>query len=375
MSEFFADELAMTLNCSRTAATKLADTAILLTTLLCATWAALADGRLDWPRARALAAELTVPAREVEPTVLAAVEAAVLPRAHRLSIRGLQAAVRAELLRHDPAAADRRRKQAARCTDVTVRPAADGMAELSVFLPYQMATAIRDTTDGYARLAKAEGDENPLGQLRVGVLYDLVTRPWDTSRPPVTAHLTVHATLGTLLSGAAGHDACAVAHASTAPPSAHAGQDADLGSSSVPAATDVVDGCGRVEPRRSTVNPSPPLTCATCSNSSTPSAPAACRPRRRRAAHRAQRPGQRRPARDRHPHRTRAPRPPRLPPAPSRRLRLPAAGPAPTRGPLSPQRDPAPVRHHPRPHLPPPRLPQPRRLGRPRPRPRPRRRR
>ena len=51
----------MILNCSRTAATVLGDAAGLLVDRLPGTWAALADGRLDWPRARALAAELTAP--------------------------------------------------------------------------------------------------------------------------------------------------------------------------------------------------------------------------------------------------------------------------------------------------------------------------
>ncbi|WP_116453706.1 DUF222 domain-containing protein, partial [Blastococcus litoris] len=190
------------LGCSRTAATKLADCALLLRDRLPATWAALADGEVDWPRARALAAELSDPARDLEPAVLASIEAAVLPRAARLSIRGLQAAVRAELLRHDPAAADRRRRTAARGADVVLRPARDGMAELSIFCPQDMAATISATVEGHARIAKADGDAHTLGQLRVGVLFDLVTRPWDDSRPPVTAHLTVLAPLDTLTAGA-----------------------------------------------------------------------------------------------------------------------------------------------------------------------------
>ncbi len=149
VSEFFADELALILNCSRTAATKLADTAALLVERLPATWAALADGLLDWPRARALAAELLEPARDLEPQVIAEVEAAVLTGAHQLSIRRLQAAARTELLRHDPAAADRRRAQAERNADVVVHPARDGMAELRAFLPQPLASAIRDTVDAY----------------------------------------------------------------------------------------------------------------------------------------------------------------------------------------------------------------------------------
>ncbi|MGY1803390.1 DUF222 domain-containing protein [Blastococcus sp. SYSU D00922] len=202
VSEFLADELAIILTCSRTAATKLADAALLLKAPLQGTWAALADGELDWPRARAMAAELTGPARELEPGVLAEVEAAVLPRAKRLSIRGLQAAVRAELLRLDAAAADRRRRTAARGADVVVRPARDGMAELAIYCPQDMASTLTRTLDSYARLAKADGDAHSLGQLRVGALFDLVTRPWDDSRTPVTARLTVLAPLDTLIAGA-----------------------------------------------------------------------------------------------------------------------------------------------------------------------------
>jgi hypothetical protein len=224
VSEFFADELAVILNCSRTAATKLADSAALLVERLPATWAALADGLLDRPRARALAAELLDPAREVEPSVLRGVEAAVLPRAGALSIRGLQAAARTELLRLDAAAADRRRKQAERCADVVVRPDRDGMAHLSVYLPQPLARAIRDTVDACARMAKADEASRTIGQLRVGVLGDLVLRPWDTSRPPVTAHLTVVAPLQTLAGGAAGQDVSAVDDPAGAEPAEVDGQ-------------------------------------------------------------------------------------------------------------------------------------------------------
>jgi hypothetical protein len=86
------------------------------------------------------------------------------------------------------------------------------MAELPVFLPAPLAAAIRETVDTYAGMAKRDGDPRPIGQLRAGVLGDLVLRPWDDTRPPVTAHLTVLASLGALASGASGHDACAVAH-------------------------------------------------------------------------------------------------------------------------------------------------------------------
>jgi hypothetical protein len=240
VSEFFADELALVLNCSRTAATRLADSAALLTERLPATWAALADGQLDWPRARALAAELVDPARDVAPHVLAEVEAAVLPRARERSIPALQAAVRKELLRRDAAAADRRRRQAERAADVVVRPARDGMAHLSAFLPHPLAVAIGKTVDSYARMAKADGDARPIGPLRAGVLTDLVLRAWDTSRPPVTAHVTVLAPLDTLSTGAAGHDACAIGHLV---PHATPADRTDPSTNSSPSVAPVACGC------------------------------------------------------------------------------------------------------------------------------------
>src|SRR3954466_862091 len=203
VSEFFPDELALVLNCSRAAATQLWERATTLLRRLPATWAALADGWLDWPRARAAAAELGGPARESPDDVLAAVEAMVLPRATGLSISRLRALVRAELIKVDPAAADRRRKKAERDADVTVRGMGDGMGELRAFMPYPEAAELRAVADADARAAKAAGDERPIGMLRSLALHDRVTFP-GRERPAVSAHLEVVASLDTLESAAAG---------------------------------------------------------------------------------------------------------------------------------------------------------------------------
>jgi hypothetical protein len=198
VSEFFPDELAVILNSSRTAASVLTDHSLTLLTGLTATWEALSSGELDWPRVRALAEELGPPARELDPAIIAAVEAAVLPVASDLSVRSLKVAVRRELITRDPASADRRRVQAERAADVELRPRPYGMTELAAFGPGPLGSAIYRTIDTYARMAKDAGDARSLGQLRVGVLADLVLRPWDTSRPPVTAVLSVTAPLDAL---------------------------------------------------------------------------------------------------------------------------------------------------------------------------------
>jgi hypothetical protein len=61
-----------------------------------------------------------------------------------------------------------------------------------------VAVACRETLDEYARMAKADGDQRPIGQLRAEIMAELILRPWDTTREPVTAHLTVLAPLPAL---------------------------------------------------------------------------------------------------------------------------------------------------------------------------------
>jgi hypothetical protein len=203
VSEFFPDELALVLNCSQAEATRLWEQSSTLQRRLPRTWAALADGELDWPRARAIATELGWPARDSLPAVLAAVEAAVLPRAIELSISKLRALVRSELLKADATAADARRRQAERHADVTVRGLGDGMSELRSVMPTPDAAEARAALDARARELKAAGDERPLGMLRAVVLHDLTSRPWQ-EQPAVTAHVAVVASLDTLEAGAAG---------------------------------------------------------------------------------------------------------------------------------------------------------------------------
>ena len=201
VSEFVLDELALILNTSRTAAVTLLDQAQIFATRLPATWEALATGRLDWPRARAIAAELGRPADDSDPAVVAAVERAVLPLATELSIRRLRERVQRELVALDSDAEDRRRKQARDGADVKVRRVGNGMSELSMRMPHHDAVACRKTLDARAHAAQESGDRRPIGMLRVGAGIDLMLRPW-LEQPPVTAHLTVIAPLGALTVGA-----------------------------------------------------------------------------------------------------------------------------------------------------------------------------
>ncbi|MGY1985908.1 DUF222 domain-containing protein [Blastococcus sp. SYSU DS0669] len=197
VSEFVPDELAAVHNGSRAAAVTLLEHAGVLTTRLPATFARLRLGLLDWPRARAIAAEVAATGADTDPAVIAAAEAAVLPGATGLGVGRLREAMRAELVARDAAAADRRREARRRGADVSVRPVGDGMSELRALLRHPDARACRAAVDGHARAAKAAGDDRPIGMLRAGALADLLLRPWQ-DQPAVTAQLTVVAPLGAL---------------------------------------------------------------------------------------------------------------------------------------------------------------------------------
>ncbi len=195
VSEFFTAELAVVLNCGRVAASKLAHRAWTLRESLPATWAALAAGQLDEYRALQLVEVL----EHTAPALARRVEARLLPEAAQLTAIKLRKRALQLLLELDPHAADRKRTAAERRADVRVHPAPDaGMATLVADLPAEVAAACHAVVDQLAAMLKADGDPRPIGQLRTEVLADLLLRPWDTDRPPVTAHLQIIATLASL---------------------------------------------------------------------------------------------------------------------------------------------------------------------------------
>ena len=121
----------------------------------------------------------------------------MLPEAAGLSIRRLQARLRAELAARDAAATDRRREQAERAVDVRRRRVADGVSELIAGMPDDLAAACQTVIDDLAHRGKTAGDQRPIGLLRSGVLADLILRPW-AAPEPVAAHLDVQVPIGAL---------------------------------------------------------------------------------------------------------------------------------------------------------------------------------
>ncbi|SDC80738.1 protein of unknown function [Geodermatophilus telluris] len=195
VSEFFTAELAVVLNCGRRSASILAQRAWVYRESLPATWAALAEGVLDEARAKVLVDVL----QHTDPIVAREVEARLIGQAAGWTTHTLRKRAVAALLAVDADAVDARRKDAERQADVRVYPSPrEGMSTLAADLPAPVAAACFDLVDQLAVLLKKEGDDRRIGQLRAAVLADLIQRPWDVSRPPVTAHLQLIATLGAL---------------------------------------------------------------------------------------------------------------------------------------------------------------------------------
>jgi hypothetical protein len=193
-SETLVAELAFIRSCSEIEAESLLVESLTLTTKLRATWSALYEGRIDVRKMRALV-DLLGPAT---PRAVAAIEARVLPVAGRLTVAQLRLRVRRGLARFDSAALRRRSIEAARRADVGHQPTGDGMSRLMVDLPVWKAAACVGAVRQYAELKRAAGDRRPIGVIRAEVAADLMLRPWDSSRPPVTAQLVIHAPLASL---------------------------------------------------------------------------------------------------------------------------------------------------------------------------------
>ncbi|MCV2489239.1 HNH endonuclease [Geodermatophilus sp. YIM 151500] len=195
VSEFFVPELAVVLGCGRGTAAHLAHRARTYRENLPATWAALAAGTLDEPRAKVLADVLAA----TTPAIARSIEARLLPEAGRLSTGRLRRRALALLLELDAAAVDARREDARRQADVRSYPShLEGMSTLAADLPADEAAAGYALIDQLAAMLKEDGDPRPIGQLRAEVFSLLIRRPADSGLPGITAHLSVTAALAGL---------------------------------------------------------------------------------------------------------------------------------------------------------------------------------
>jgi hypothetical protein len=195
VSEFLPAELAMVLNCGRGTASQLAVRAHTYRENLPGSWAAMAAGVLDEPRAKALAEVL----EHADRGVARRVEAELLPEATGLSLRTLRERALALLLSYAPKQAEEAKEAAEKSADVRLYPSPrEGMTTVAADLPADEAAACYDMLNRLAAMLKADGDPRFIGQLRTRVFTDLHLRPWDDTRPPVTAQLHIVAPLAAL---------------------------------------------------------------------------------------------------------------------------------------------------------------------------------
>jgi hypothetical protein len=194
ISEAFVSEVALIRGCTDAQALVMARESILLTTTLAPSWSELFAGRIGLPHVKVLVDLLG----DATPEIAGEVQRQVLPHVEGMTAPDLRTKARRLLYRLDAEAKERRRREAALRADVHVWRIGDGMSRLSIDLPTPQAVACADALDQYARWLRGDGDDRPIGVLRTAVAADLMLRPWDTSRPPVTARLTIHAALPAL---------------------------------------------------------------------------------------------------------------------------------------------------------------------------------
>ena len=138
---------------------------------LAETGAALADGRIEPAKARAIVQG----AGEEPADVAAAVEAEVLPRVTGRSVAQVRTDVARALNRVDPEGTADRHRTARSCRTVSrPRVLQDGMAGLWAVLPATEAVRLDSMLDALARRSRGAGDPRTLDQLRADELVDRV---------------------------------------------------------------------------------------------------------------------------------------------------------------------------------------------------------
>ncbi|MEI4272792.1 HNH endonuclease signature motif containing protein [Klenkia sp. LSe6-5] len=202
--DFLPEEVAVLLGTSVPSTRYHVEYALTLVRQLPAVWHALADQRIDESAARAIVKALKHQAASaggpVDDGIVDALAGCGVGWAERgCGPTALHDRLLAALIAADPAAADRRRETSKRGADAIVVPTGDGLGELRLLhVDVADLKLARAQVNAYARALKADGDERPIGQIRIAVILALIMRPWE-ARDPAVAHLTVNADLADLL--------------------------------------------------------------------------------------------------------------------------------------------------------------------------------
>lgn len=162
-----AQELAPRLGISKLAARRMVEYGRMFGLELEDTGTALQEGRIDYPKACAIARLL----RDQPGDVAWAVQQEVLPNAPHQTVTQLERAVSRAIIAIDPLRATARHKAAREQRRVHhPRPLPNGMASLTAILPATDAAGLDLALETAARSAKAAGDTRTIDQLRADAL-------------------------------------------------------------------------------------------------------------------------------------------------------------------------------------------------------------
>jgi hypothetical protein len=191
VSEFFPREVGHALNLSRATAAFRARRAYTWRDKLPATFALLKRGEIDERRASRLADVL----QHTAPELTRQVEARLLPTAGDLAPAKLAARALELLAEIDAEAIAERHEQEKKTADVRGYPTGNGMGTLAADMTAEEVAACHAMIDQLAQMAKTDGDDRPIGQIRAAILSMLILRPADSGLPQATIDLTVTAVL------------------------------------------------------------------------------------------------------------------------------------------------------------------------------------
>ena len=170
-AEFAPNEVALALTLTQYAAEWWTNLAVSMSRRLPATWSALSEGTIDLGRAKLIDLWTT----PLDDDLAQAVERKVLVRAGRQTTGQLRASLQRAVISVDPAAAERRRKQAEKNARVELAGEDSGTAALSGhFLPAAQASAAWARINGLAEAMKGNGAGGGIDLLRAQVFVGLL---------------------------------------------------------------------------------------------------------------------------------------------------------------------------------------------------------
>ncbi|MFL6240081.1 MAG: DUF222 domain-containing protein [Actinomycetes bacterium] len=207
------------------------DVAVELDSRLPHTWQALADGRLNYAKAREIAHGA---AKLPDDTKAAELERGVVAKADGQIQTEIRKAVERQVMRLDPAGAEARRRDARGRRQVRRSPGADSSAHLHVFGPAEAIAVIHHAMTDGARALKATGQVDTVDQGRFDTLLDWAIGHLDDRVLPSRGPLPVAATIIVKASTAAGADDDPAEVAGYGPITAHAARDLLAGRAPAP---------------------------------------------------------------------------------------------------------------------------------------------